>query len=261
MKIGVVDKNVDQLIDWYLASKLIHLLPLHWMEDGECSCRDIGCMSKGKHPLTKNGKDDATWSRVTIKRWRERWPRCNWGARPPIGVVIVDVDPRHDGDVRLAELQRDYGQLPSTRTAITGGAGLHMWFKLDGPSRGKLTKGIDIKTHSGYVVMPPSNHESGDNYEWLDTRPIEAAPEWVRRMLLPRPVDREYVPSGEGGVELLVAWLLEQQPGNRNHATYWACCEARDSGYDPNRLVEAAVAIGLSQAEAEATARSAFRGK
>lgn len=37
------------------------VLPLHWVEDGTCSCAKSDCTSSGKHPLTSHGVNDATF--------------------------------------------------------------------------------------------------------------------------------------------------------------------------------------------------------
>ena len=260
--VGVDRRNQAELIDWYLKSRLA-LLPLHGVFDGKCTCRNDDCRSQGKHPITEKGLLDASNDRDTVRKWYRQYPGCNWGGRPPSGTFVLDVDLRNNGTQNLDVLERQHEELPETLWAITGGGGMHLWFRLSGTLRGKLCKGVDIKSAaSGYVVLPPSLHESGAYYSWYHTGVVAQAPWWLAKMLLPRISDKKdlNVPA-EGDVKTLVDWLLTQEEGNRNMALFWAASEARDSHYDPNPLVEAAVAIGLPRMEAERTVQSAFSRK
>ena len=42
-------------------------------------------------------------------------------------LIVLDIDPRHDGDSSLAELERDH-EFPSTWRVLTGGGGEHIIF-------------------------------------------------------------------------------------------------------------------------------------
>jgi len=236
----------------------VEVLPLHKMYDGMCSCGDAECRSPAKHPLTRNGKDDATTDLGTIAEWLARWPGCNWGGRPPVGVVVLDVDPRNDGHVHLAELERTHAPLPATLTAQTGSGGLHHWLSYNGPTRGRLCAGVDVKANSGYLVLPPSVHASGGRYFWLDESPAAYAPDWVKAILNP-PVRHHVYRPGRSGVEQLVRFVAESVDGERNKRLYWAACRAHERGLDPAPLVDAAVAVGLDQRDAVATVNSASK--
>jgi putative DNA primase/helicase len=85
------------------------------------------------------------------------------------GVFVVDIDPRHHGDVSLNQLQFEHGALPKTLTAATGGGGIHYLFKIPPGvsvknSAGKLGPGIDIRGDGGLIVVEPSR-TTGD-YKW-----------------------------------------------------------------------------------------------
>jgi hypothetical protein len=246
-----------ELIPSYAAAGLA-VLPLHTMRGGACTCRR-GCRTPGKHPLVRNGKDDASTDLGVIAEWFARWPGCNWGVRPPVGVAVLDIDPRNGGDVTLAELQAQHGQLPETLTAITGSGGLHIWLTYNGPARGKLGDGIDVKTNSGYLVAPPSVHESGGVYRWANRRPAEHAPRWVRTILNPPMRPRPYVKPTGTALDPLVRFVADAPPGTRNDRLYWACCRAVADGHDTEPIVAAAVAGGMPEREAMNTARSAER--
>jgi hypothetical protein len=126
-----------------------------------------------------------------IDAWWQRWPDANLGIVTGriSGVVVVDVDPRHGGEARLAAFEARHGGLPDTVTTATGGGGRHFYFSHPThlvPSR-PLVPGIDLKAESGMVVAPPSRHASGGVYRWLpghapDQHELAALPEWLERL-------------------------------------------------------------------------------
>lgn len=237
------------------------VLPLHTPTDRGCSCMRKDCPHVGKHPRTLHGLDDATSDPDTVKGWWRMWPAANLGIRPAPGQIVLDVDPRNGGGEQLAAMQERYGQLPATRTAITGGGGLHLWFHLTGDLIGKLAPGIDVKSHTGFVVAPPSLHASGCTYSWYDTGEIADAPAYLAPLLIRQPVQ---LPTGDGpltetALAGLVRTVAAAPVGKRSDLLNWACYRAALRGGDLNPLVDAAIGNGLTRREAEATARSAVR--
>jgi putative DNA primase/helicase len=73
------------------------------------------------------------------------------------GRVVIDVDPRHNGNAWLSENQN---RLPPTLTHGTPRGGEHLTF-CDPPeveirnSQGRLAPGVDVRGTGGYVVVPP----------------------------------------------------------------------------------------------------------
>lgn len=139
--------------------------------------------SRSKEPYPKTrGLLDASTDPEQIRKWWGIAPDSNIGLRPSPGVVVVDVDPRHDGDKTLAALEAKHGALPETLLAYTGGGGLHAFFLVpEGLAWPKeLAHGIDLKGHRGYVLAAPSVHpDTGEAYRWLNQLPIAPAPPWV----------------------------------------------------------------------------------
>lgn len=237
------------------------VLPLHTPDGDGCSCLRRGCTHPGKHPRVLNGLHDATTDVDQVARWWSMWPAANIGVRPNAGLIVLDVDPRNGGDVQLAAMQDRLGALPATRTARTGSGGEHRWFLHDGPTRGAVAPGIDIKSNAGYVVVPPSVHASGERYEWTDAGAIAPAPDYLRTLLTPPPV-RVHTPSGTVSprvAEALLRVVREAPNGKRNDLLYWAASRAVEKGVDVGPLIDAAVENGLSFAEAAATVRSAAK--
>ncbi|MGE0821764.1 MAG: bifunctional DNA primase/polymerase [Candidatus Binatia bacterium] len=163
----------------------------HWIEAGQCSCkRPCPPNRAGKHPLTPHGVKDATTDETQIIEWGDNYPNANvaiaTGAES--GFIVIDVDPRHGGDVSLAALEDEFGMLPVTVEAATGGGGGHFLFAHPGGvvrnNRDRLGAGIDIKADGGYIIASPSNHVSGGQYEWEpnhgpDDIPLAPMPLWL----------------------------------------------------------------------------------
>lgn len=177
-----------------------HVVPLHSMQDGKCTCSKNDCSSAGKHPRTLNGLSDSTTDPTIIDAWWTKWPEANIGIRTGAvsGFFAIDIDPRHGGNESFDDLTNGYSELPHTVEALTGGGGRHLLFEHPGwevknDSMGKvLGTGIDIRGDGGYIVVAPSNHQSGGMYEWeLSSRPIEtpiaAAPEWLLHKIREKP--------------------------------------------------------------------------
>lgn len=207
-----------KLLEW-------SVFPLHYMKNGRCTCNSSECTSPGKHPITHNGFKSATTDETTIKEWFTKDPQANIGIATGAisGFFVLDVDPRHGGDRSLELLIEKHGQLPHTVEAETGGAGRHILFKhregvrnKQGKESGEL-EGIDIRGDGGYIVVAPSNHESGGAYEWeLSSRPVEneiaETPQWLLDMII--------IPKGQQKkAQLSSHWVRIMQgvsEGNRN---------------------------------------------
>ena len=104
-------------------------------------------------------------------------------------LVVLDIDPRHDGDDALILLQRKHGPLPHTVEALTGGGGRHVYFLHPGkPMHNKvgLVAGIDLRADGGLVVAPPSVHPSGRFYAWEhhpDATALAVMPLWLQSLV------------------------------------------------------------------------------
>lgn len=148
----------------------------------ECSCGNLSCKSKAKHPRTARGLSDATTDPAIIERSWTLWPTANIGLLLPH--LVLDVDPRHDGDKSLVGKH-----LPATLCSKTGSGGWHYVFKTEVPflTRNGVLPGIDIKGgNRGYIIAPPSRHICGGTYEWVEGMgpgeiDIAVAPEWLTK--------------------------------------------------------------------------------
>lgn len=212
-----------------------------------------------KVPATRHGKDDATTDLDVIRAWWARNSQYNIGIRPNPGDVVLDIDVRNGGTLE------SLGVLPSTWTAATGGGGYHLWFRCSGRMRGKLDRlpGIDLKTETGYLVAPPSVHPSGARYCWINDEPIVPMPGHLRglaRIPVGNTLPRRTVGRTSG--DPLIRSVENAVPGQRNHLLFWAACRAHHEGSHPvvlDGIRTAAIGIGLTEREVDATMRSAAR--
>jgi hypothetical protein len=167
----------------------IPVFPIHTpKQDGGCSCGKKSCSNTGKHPRTIHGLKDATINVVQIKEWWTTWPNGNIGIPTGLasGLLVLDVDARHDGIESLGQMQLHHEPLPDTARVITGGGGRHIFFKYPEASEIKNStnlngySGLDIRGNGGYVVAAPSLHASGRRYHRDRSAPKKLAlpPDW-----------------------------------------------------------------------------------
>jgi putative DNA primase/helicase len=172
----------------HYAEQGVPVFPVHSVRtDGSCTCGRGNCGSVGKHPHTRNGHKDATTDRDQIRRW---WSKKAWniGAVPGhAGFAVVDVDPWKDGEEdRVERIEQDYGPLPPTFTVLTGQhgdeRGRHRWYRVpEGTLLPRKFEGVDVRSGEAYVLMPPSRHQSGIEYE-VETGDLANAadgPSWL----------------------------------------------------------------------------------
>ena len=181
---------LDVALDY--ASRGLPVFPVYPIIEvrGRFACKclySIRCERPGKHPMTRHGLKDATTDAAVV---RHRWycaPDANVGIACSAECCVLDVDPRHGGDVTLAVLEQKHGPLPVTWTAKTGGGGAHYFFRSATEVRNsaaQLGNGLDIRGNGGYVVAPPSRHVSGNYYEWKPGHapgevPLAMMPTWL----------------------------------------------------------------------------------
>src|SRR4051812_18837785 len=166
--------------------------PCWWAERGRCGGGRPDCASPGKHPiaaLAPHGVQDATADAAAVALW---WPRCR---RASLALAcgtagwVLDRDDDKGGAATLARLEAENGPLPTTVTAITGSGGRHLYFAPPAGRRlpnsvGRVGPGLDVRPAGGYVIAPPSAHESGGAYGWAPglapwSAPLAPAPGWL----------------------------------------------------------------------------------
>jgi hypothetical protein len=233
-----------------------------------------------KAPLTTHGLLDASRDPNLVRAWWADQPHANIGINcGASGLVVVDLDGPHATEAwdRLAQ---EHGGVPGTLRAATAN-GIHVYFAGSGRSTaGRIGPGIDTRATGGYVLAPPSVHPSGTRYRWLDEgAPLAPLPGWLGTALSRPPAsapvgERRELPAGlpftRYGLTVIAGLVDEMSAtgeGQRNDTLNALAYRAgRLSGggqlaeeVAEQKLIAAAVAAGLPQAEATATFRSGFQ--
>lgn len=204
-------KTVEKVTDNERLNYALHyakagfkIFPLHYpiITEGErdtfvrCSCRmGKDCDAVGKHPRGLRFLfGEATTDESQISKWWNKYPNANIGALTgrESGIFVLDIDIKYGGEYSLEEIQdyyknkqKDTYDFERTLTAYTGSGGRHLFFKHPSKFRinsstAKIDDGLDIKGENSYIILPPSLHKCGRNYEWLGVEtPIIEPPDWL----------------------------------------------------------------------------------
>lgn len=222
------------------------------------------CNPNNKAPLTQHGHLEATRGEHILQEWWEQWPDAIIGAKVPERLLVLDIDPRNGGSYEALEAMTPE-PLPETLEVHSGrgDGGRHLYFqrpkKIERFTGSRLPDGIDLKVN-GYLIMPPSPHpDTGKPYRWI-RRPVAAMPAPLIAKLIPAP--RRMREPGETLTDpsRLAFTVASAAAGERNSILYWAACRAAEENASDTvyeALIDAAVAAGLSQKEAERTVESA----
>jgi hypothetical protein len=190
-----------------LAHRGLPVFPLHSVRPLPgggfvCTCGKLSCgKASGKHPLgslVPHGCKQASRDPRVIKHWWHCVDYANIGVATGDGLVVLDVDPRANGDQTLGDLEAKHGGLPRSWRVITGGGGEHIYFRSCAPigcSASQIGPGLDVRARGGYVVAPPSLHLSGRQHCWSvdfhpDDVPLAPIPDWLTA-LIERPPSKQ----------------------------------------------------------------------
>lgn len=194
----------------------------------------------GKEPLTLHGFKDASKDKVQIAAWWEKHPNANIGLATGAvsGIFVLDVDDE-DGEQALKSLENRHDPLPPTGEVITG-RGRHLYFKMPDhvaviSSAGKLGKGLDVRGDGGYIVAPPSIHESGRPYtKSVDSaEALSFAPSWLLELI--RGLSQEKRTSSASGWRKILNGIEE---GQRNDSLSRLTGLLLGSGLHPHIVAE-----------------------
>ena len=196
------------------------------------------------------------------------------------GIVVLDID---DEDASNPVITR-HGGLPDSPEVQTA-RGRHIYFKHPGVrcsnSAHKIAPGMDFRGDGGYVVAPPSVHESGVPYVWSkhpDQIPFAELPDWLReevcevqrdpkkQIVFPPTLADSTTSYGAVALRREADAVRNAKHGERNDRLNKAAfsCGQLVGGHELSRteveyeLMEASVSAGLTETEARATLLSAI---
>ncbi|MFL9892391.1 MULTISPECIES: phage/plasmid primase, P4 family [Paraburkholderia] len=191
-----------------------------------------------KRPLTPNGFKDASLDPEQHRAWAEQYPGANiaYATGAPSGrLIVLDIDVKNQksGVKSLVHLQKTYGPLPETRTALTPSGGIHFLFTypegMKIPCKVNFREGIDVRADGGYCVAPPSTINGG-SYEWVDpAAPIAPAEVWLLEALAEQGATRRKRKSRTTPIA---------PAGSRNQSVMLHAFSLLNSGLDYERLEE-----------------------
>jgi hypothetical protein len=218
-----------------------------------------------------NGYLDAvTEERQILHWWDPTSPRRNTtGVAAPTGLLfdLFDVDLK--GFQTMEMWVQEHGKLPPTPTVKSGSGGLHYLFKphpglqsSTGSETHGFGPGVDVKAGGGYMVLPPSLHETGNRYAWVPGRSLDDVeiapwPQYLINRLMERAKDNT------GPAPAVQEQLLE---GSRNSELTSIAGTMRRRGLTFNEIVGALHVVNVERCrpplpnqEVEAIAQSVSR--
>ncbi|MGO9650235.1 MAG: bifunctional DNA primase/polymerase [Terriglobales bacterium] len=148
------------------------------------------CQPKSKEPLIRWSKC-ATANIDQLMTWLHTFADCNWGIAcgPASRLLVIDVD----GYIGLESFAHlcgqagvDWQEIADNTLGVKTGKGSQLYFTYPATnirnSAGKLGPELDVRGDGGYVICPPSVHETGEPYHWLggdENKPVAPAPGWL----------------------------------------------------------------------------------
>jgi hypothetical protein len=228
-----------------------------------------------KRPLFKG------WQRGAkpLHEWQAALPEWATWAMPcgPVNDVwVLDVDPKHGGDVSLLDLTSEHEGFKRPHLTNTPSGGFHVRFKWTESCQrltstaGVLGPGLDVRADGAYVLCPPTA-----GYVTRFELSIEPAPEWLMELLLAPKVRAAGAVGAEGvsvrhpkayadaAVTHALAEIADAREGQRNHTlnrnAFGLGKLLGSCGLDYDKvlevLVDAAIESGMPAYEALDTAR------
>jgi len=145
----------------------------HVLKDGSCSCYRSDCSSIGKHPLDPKGASLPEHDYEKVQRLWEQTPDANIGiVAGTSNLLILDFDSDEARERFKQIADQDTLDLLRRNPIVKTGRGWHIY--LEDPTGGYSPSvgtngdaGIDIRAGVSYVVAPPSNHATGNDYTWI----------------------------------------------------------------------------------------------
>lgn len=164
-------------------------------------------------PVLKNSKISKKHHLVTKSNWKDIYNKYKTGqvgikTGEEGGIFVVDIDRKKNnkyvknGISWMRKLIKKYG-IPKTPIAISGGSGVHFFFKYDEKIKNlggwtnavvdedDLRRSIDLRTNGGYIVVAPSKNPDDltKQYRWFKgyspdkVKPI-SMPDWILEGIL-----------------------------------------------------------------------------
>jgi Bifunctional DNA primase/polymerase, N-terminal/Primase C terminal 1 (PriCT-1) len=198
--------------------------------------------TKNKTPVFPSWQSKASGEQFVLRQRLGIYPDANWAVATgqASGIFVLDVDGT-EGAESLRGLEGTHGKLPRTLRIRTG-RGEHVYFRWPGHpvqnSVSRVADKLDVRGDGGYAICPPSIHENGNHYEFVDTSaPIASAPDWLLEL-----VTEEDVPAPITSNAPIVE-------GTRNDSLFRQACALfqAQANVEPSAVLSAILAINQTQ--------------
>lgn len=183
----------------------------HWLAGSLCSCGNADCASPAKHPIGANWDELASSDPSVLRARLARMPLANIGIATGSGsgLVVLDVD----GELGEASLAK-YPPLPAAPEVVTA-RGRHIYLRppvgvtlhnrAGASGRGFGVK-LDFRGEGGFVICPPSRHESGTLYDWRAGRtPLDIDPPLTDDWIVERTADKPRMAASSSSSSTMAA--------------------------------------------------------
>lgn len=195
------------------------------------------CEISGKRPITAWRQYADTPPTVEqLERWWADTPRANIGLALRRGQWVLDVD----SDEGFAAVEATGHRLVGAH--VSTGKGWHFYFKGDAPNGVAVLSGVDTRGYGGFVVCPPSVHESGRRYTGTPYL-SEPSPALLGILSAQRSAPRQQGPAGD---DPILAWANGIAEGGRDIACTRAAGKLLGLGLHPD-AVEALLLPGAER--------------
>lgn len=242
----------------------------------------------GKRPLIAkedggHGCKDATTDEDKIRAWWSAHPAANVGIATgkASGITVLDVD-GPEGAATARRLAEQHGTFSNT-TRVRTRKGWHLYFRYKPGLKNKVRilgpdSGLDVRNDGGYVVAPGSVI---DGHLYAITEQDGGAREWPEWLLIEQPKPKRAPAAataatstarpdgatawGAKALDNVLAELAQAKEGGRNdalNAAAFRLARLHAGGELPevkDRILDAALKIGLPQHEAAGTISSAWQ--
>ncbi len=231
--------------------------------------------------MTPHGFKDARRDAESIRQWWTQAPDASIGiACGASHWFVLDIDADKGGFESFANLRTRNIITPDdldTFTTRTGSGGMHIVWTMPegvtfGNSAGKLGAGLDTRGEGGYIIVPPSDHPSGNKYAIERNHAPRPLPPLLAELLTEKPI----APTAPLTIPHNLNRTLQRSyervanasQGGRNdtlnRAGFYLFHLVRDGQLSESEvrdtLYAAAVRAGLAERETLATIQSAYRG-
>jgi hypothetical protein len=160
-----------------------------------------------------------------IEGWWEKYPEANVGVvtGKVSGITVVDVE--NGGDI---------SRFPKTFTVKTGGGGWHLYYKYyPFQNKTRIFPLTDVRGDGGYVVAPPSVHQSGNLYEIIEKKPMVDFPHELFGQKTPsswkdKTINSIDVGSRNSDFTSVIGGLLTRLPQHDWDSVAWSLIEAKN---------------------------------